>query len=396
MPASKRRKTGSNASAATAQRDRSRSSSPPNDENSPQNSNNGKRKVSKIGDIAPHAYFCIHRPLFDYKNENLDSDNGPRSSEDFWKEVYAPSHNAESKSNKIFQPASEHPEWEWVMMADAWDKFDLWRRRAKYCDPDNFNMYIYNDWKGYGLQEIIECGLAEFDKGFRKKGEKGRDEMWAAISALGLWLKDGDDGDMMMFINCEDGPTTGALNGLMGFALLTVLDAIKRAGELKRDSKYKDLARVIGYWLEWSHDLPNYGIEGEDVAWRPYVVTYFKEADLDVKKGTFLTEKMLAKLENAPNYSKSTISHVPDLESKADDFRDDKDPPIGTEQDPWAWKERIGRWKKQKGGKLGGQHYDITKLSRAERAAHVLVGEKVDPLKDVSIKDLRNNLLDFQ
>lgn len=28
--------------------------------------------------------------------------------------------------------------------------------RAKYCDPDNFDMYIYNDFNGYGLVELIE------------------------------------------------------------------------------------------------------------------------------------------------------------------------------------------------------------------------------------------------
>lgn len=42
------------------------------------------------------------------------------------------------------------------MMWESWKMFCDWRRRAKYCDPDNFGMYICNDWYGWGLQELME------------------------------------------------------------------------------------------------------------------------------------------------------------------------------------------------------------------------------------------------
>ena len=31
-----------------------------------------------------------------------------------------------------------------------------YERRATYTDPDNFDMYIYNDFHGYGFQELLE------------------------------------------------------------------------------------------------------------------------------------------------------------------------------------------------------------------------------------------------
>ena len=48
------------------------------------------------------------------------------------------------------------------MTWDAWKKYDTLQRRAKYCDPDNFNMYIYNDWNSWGIQEIMEQQASEF------------------------------------------------------------------------------------------------------------------------------------------------------------------------------------------------------------------------------------------
>lgn len=54
------------------------------------------------------------------------------------------------------KPASEHPEWKWVTMNETWLIMTEWHRRTDYCQPDNFDMYIYNDWFGYGVQELQE------------------------------------------------------------------------------------------------------------------------------------------------------------------------------------------------------------------------------------------------
>ena len=54
------------------------------------------------------------------------------------------------------KPASEHPDWYWVVMKGTWLIMTEWHRRASYCNPDLFDMYIYNDWYAWGLQELQE------------------------------------------------------------------------------------------------------------------------------------------------------------------------------------------------------------------------------------------------
>ena len=41
-------------------------------------------------------------------------------------------------------------------MWDAWLQLDGFCHRAKYCDPDNFNMFLESHWKGYGMQEVLD------------------------------------------------------------------------------------------------------------------------------------------------------------------------------------------------------------------------------------------------
>lgn len=71
-------------------------------------------------------------------------------------------------------------------------------------------------------------------------------------------------------------------------------------------------------------------------------------------------------------------------------------PKRGTEKDPWAWHFTFKRWMKLHYHDIGRgfQNYDITKMTRAERAQHAFDGK--DPLKKIPVKDLQNNLLDFQ
>lgn len=68
------------------------------------------------------------------------------------------------------------------------------------------------------------------------------------------------------------------------------------------------------------------------------------------------------------------------------------------DKDPWGWGKVLGDYKRKQGtgkggGSIGGTKYDITKMSRKERAAHAF--DKKDPLADVSDKDLKEGNLDF-
>jgi hypothetical protein len=273
--------------------------------------------------------------------------------------------------------------------------------------------------------------------------------MWSVVSAVGLWLN-GEE-DISALIGNEDGDKTCQLFGLLGCALLTVLAAIEAAGELKPDSRFLDLTLGIAYYLELSHDLPAYGIDGECVAWRREAVKYFEKGNLDPEKGTFATKLRLEKLATAGDYDEvqdsseeadgtiendatgtTTLEKIDaqrstknlagssvenpvtiledgdaDKENANPEATSDKavSPPQtakgkrkrgfggveNAEKDPWHWRDKFGAYKKKQ-GKVGGEHYDITKMSRADRAAASFTGK--DPLAKIPVKYLKENLLD--
>jgi hypothetical protein len=71
-------------------------------------------------------------------------------------EVYRPGFNKEI-DNAVFGDSPEkHKRHKWVMMYDGLLRKESLDRKAKYCDPDNFGMIVYTDWRVWGMQEIVE------------------------------------------------------------------------------------------------------------------------------------------------------------------------------------------------------------------------------------------------
>jgi hypothetical protein len=177
-------------------------------------------------------------------------------------------------------------------------------------------MYIYNDFYGWGLQELTENMVR------RKTGMR------------------------------------------------LIAELIMNMNKLKPDTEFIDVPTVITFYLEWSSDLPGYGIE--EIEWREHAAAYFKKGNLDASKGVAGTVKLLEEIE---------ASEVGKLRKK-------------TVKDPWVWAKRLKEYNNQHGTpKIGGTKYDITKMTRKERAEHAFDGK--NPLADVSDKDLKEGLLDF-
>ncbi|ORY18876.1 hypothetical protein BCR34DRAFT_553706 [Clohesyomyces aquaticus] len=363
MPASKRQKTGEASSVDSA-------GAPPE---SPARAEKGPKERDQK-DIPPHEYICIHRPRFDVELEYVHLPNGDdQLDEDEAEEKYEEGFEAEQAMKIYMQPASEHKDRKWVMMWDAWKMYQDHQRKGMYCNPDRFSMYIYNDWHGWGLMEIMENALVEFNKELKKKGGASLRQIWVIVSALGLWLNEDELAD---FIGNEDGDKVKALTGLIGCALLTALEVLDSAGELKPDSQLLDIPLVISYFLEWAHDLEAYGIEDNATDWLGQAVLYFKKAGLDPNKGVASTAKRLHDL--AERY---------EVEENGELAK-------GSEKDPWDWDKKLRTYKKAHGTpSIGGKRYDITKMSRAERASYAFDGK--DPLADIPLKALKEDLLDF-
>jgi hypothetical protein len=93
------------------------------------------------------------------KNEERDGQEDEDEDEDE-EEVASKRHretNAKLRDDKkLLRSASDFREWKWVMLMEGWKIFCEWGRRSNYCQPDFFGMYIYNDFYGYGIQELLE------------------------------------------------------------------------------------------------------------------------------------------------------------------------------------------------------------------------------------------------
>jgi hypothetical protein len=173
----------------------------------------------------------------------------------------------------------------------------------------------------------------------------------------------------------EDGEKTEAIICLIGQALIRGLAALDSADQLKPDTDFLDIPTVIMSLLQSSHGLEDYGIEGSD-RWRPHAATYFKKGRLRPEMSTSNTPVIL---EASKSGSEAKLPK-----------KDAKDL-WGVDKTLEAYKKKHGTGKG--GGQIGRYKYDITRMSRKERASHAF--DTKDPLVDASDKDLKGGNLDF-
>lgn len=188
------------------------------------------------------------------------------SDEDEWDE----------KTDMFNKVASEHPDWPYKLTAANWRRLCDLTHQASYRDPDKFDLNVYTDDHAYGVLEVLENLLIDFNKAQKSTLE----ERWSIVAAMSHWLNT-DDGDLWLSI--DDGDRTGETAGVVGAALLSTLNEMDKKGELKGNSKFIDLGLVMALYLKWSVDPADIPIE-EVQEWQPHVVAYAKKAGLDLAK----------------------------------------------------------------------------------------------------------------
>ena len=245
----------------------------------------------------------------------------------------------------------------WMTLCDA-------SREASYRSPDNFGMYIYNDFEGYGLMEMVENCLVAYHKEFKKKNQNLKD-MWIFHVAFAHWVKMSQLAPLGMI---DDGVRLAETVELAGRAFLSMLNALDRAGQLKPDSEFKDLGLVMGLFAT----IPGYfgdSYDEDELDWGRHILEYAKDKEIDLSIA-FEAKKLVGAFE--------------------DEHREEWPAPA---VDRWNFSRKFKKHEKNY-GRLGGTNYDITKMSRAERARFAF--DKKDPLADISNKDLKEGNLMLQ
>ena len=52
--------------------------------------------------------------------------------------------------------ADKHPEHKWIATKAGFELLQKWMEEQEKRDQDNFGMYIYNDFSGYGTMEVMD------------------------------------------------------------------------------------------------------------------------------------------------------------------------------------------------------------------------------------------------
>jgi hypothetical protein len=67
-----------------------------------------------------------------------------------------------------------------------------------------------------------------------------------------------------------------------GVRSVNALFLVDKAGELKSDSDVKDLGLIISLYFKFGNGMEAYGIDEDDLAWRPLLLAFAQKAGIDL------------------------------------------------------------------------------------------------------------------
>ncbi|KAL9079130.1 MAG: hypothetical protein Q9157_001970 [Trypethelium eluteriae] len=186
------------------------------------------------------------------------------------------------------KPLRENPDWTWFTTRKAWQMRDDLKCEADFRNPDYFDMYVYNDFAGYGIQQVIEN-----------------------THILADIIVDLDDGDRM-FKTLD----------MIGCAALSMLNRLDLAGKLKPNSEFKDIALVISVFLLFAEKFEDNLLDFDiDEFWHQHLASCVKRNSIAMT-GVAGIEKKVAELEETIDEDTPFIKGNP-------------------EPDQWNWKKNL-------------------------------------------------------
>lgn len=100
----------------------------------------------------PYEYILMRRSPDDFEEEN----NAKPTNEQLDEEQIRAEFEKQGKEIPHDTAASTKPDHKWILMRGAWISFADAVRQRGYRSPDAFDMYIYNDFEGYGICEMVD------------------------------------------------------------------------------------------------------------------------------------------------------------------------------------------------------------------------------------------------
>lgn len=144
-----------------------------------------------------NAYRCLCQGRVDGKFDNDDEDDDDDEDEDDEDEDESEGEeNDATRSSKAKcdggktcicqKPAAEHPDHPLTITVAGWEKFAHQMIHTNLRIPGNFGMYIFNDFAGYGVLEILQNLVLDF-----VEAKDNWKEQWAVCEAIPFyWMSE--------------------------------------------------------------------------------------------------------------------------------------------------------------------------------------------------------------
>lgn len=109
----------------------------------------GNKKASEnLADRPRYDYIVGQPPIWDWEDQHRGHD------EDKMMDSYGKM--LDKLQPDLFKPIEEKPNHKWPLMPGTLLQYVDGIYASNNRNPDMFNMYIYNDYQGYGLHEVVE------------------------------------------------------------------------------------------------------------------------------------------------------------------------------------------------------------------------------------------------
>ncbi|KAI6777977.1 uncharacterized protein J7T54_008311 [Emericellopsis cladophorae] len=297
-----------------------------------------------------HAYefMCICDPTVDDDEYDEEEEGEGEGEEGEGKAGDKPSCDGGEKCpcNKTATSLPSHP---YTVTRAGLRRADMARNMAHFRNPDMFAMYTFNDHHAYGVMEVVENMLLDFDEA--RKANEWR-EMWALVESMVLFVQFGGGSDMCM---ADDVERVEGLAMSIARLILTTLSTLESHDQLKEGSDIKNLGWMLALTHAMSGTLREMSVMGPTAPTKAKAFK-FNPDNLDLYVCAFAHRHGIT----IPGVSEDDMAEAAGMAM-----------PKAGAKDPWGW-TRVGALV------AGGDRFDITTMSSAERKKAAF--DKKDPI----------------
>ncbi|KAK1977153.1 hypothetical protein LZ30DRAFT_785095 [Colletotrichum cereale] len=350
-------------------------------------SRNADNDYKKAMEDIEHAYAYTCRCPFGTKSGDLDDDEDELEDDfDEYDEEDDDEDNEDGEGNKqpkgkcdggktciCTKPVAEHPNAPFVMTNAGYRKLMTQQIHCQVRDPDSFGMYTYNDHSAYGVLQVLQNLILDYEE-----AKDDWKEQWVICEAMApfIWYLSGGE-----FAMADDGELCSHTARLIGNLFLAMLARLEREGVLAPDSEVKDLGHVMAGMLKVAA-----AFRGSSLLEQGTPMKKSKKRPFPFAEDSFA--------DYVAAYAKKhgiTLCGVPGRKDLLENVDDSVELPTAEAHgdDPWGWAAAFSEYKR--GRKIGGDDLDITSWASAERKKAAF--NKRDPLGKKEIEAIKDGMV---